>query len=534
MPARSRRTARGLAVGALAAVAVRSALKHPSTAAVGAEEGSKGATAQDVIGYPLGLRHQLSVDSPCGKFRVEGVSQGKDQWAVALGEKLGGGVSPVAVAQKLGGEPATYAVTYDSGATNFKPPLAPGVEGVRFSATGAEGDEPSAADWSLRVSGKNGNHLSATVDDGELVYEGAFTHEQPVADGLSAMYAVDLKRRAASGSLAPGWFRHGLGLRYSSDLGDFKVNVHQPSPDGPEGDVELEAIYSGDLAGKPGSPTYSLAASRAAGESNSYEGSVKVKGPEGVTGGLSVGVKDGAAKVSGWTDLSAHRDVADGVGLSASTRVVASPDGAELRPINLKATADLASLVPDLMAAGSRVSADARYKLGEDRPALSASAVLNPRPVGPLSLGAEGRVTDSGDVSGKVSASASVGAVDATYTASKVAGKQVHHVGQAVYTPDASGAPRLYGRVTQSEKDHDGKPRLQLGMMYDFNAKGVQFAGSSHAFDSGDVLVDEQGQPWRNGVYNKAKNTAEVLRTRVRGDAAEGHQWLRKRQNFGD
>jgi len=139
-----------------------------------------------------------------------------------------------------------------------------------------------------------------------------------------------------------------------------------------------------------------------------------------------------------------------------------------------------------------------------------------------------------GDISGKVAASARVANVDATYSARKVAGKDAHHVGQAVWPAepqvDKNGValPRFYGRVTQSDMDHEGKPRVQVGMMYDFNSKGAKVSGSSHFFDSGDALVDDDGKPWPNSVYNKAKNTAEVLRSRVQSGAAEGHQWLRK------
>jgi len=472
------------------------------------------------------LRHSLAAEH--GKFSVQGVAQGPGQWALALSEKR----SPLLVLQKQDGAPATYAVSYDTGKTSLKPKLAAGVEGVRFSATGTEGDDLKSADWALRVRGPNGNHLSATTADGELVYEGAFTHEQPVTEGVSALYAVDMKRRAGHANAAPSWIRHGVGLRYASKLGDFKANVHQSNPDSPSNDLEFEAIYSGDLAGPPGSPSYSLVASRVTGDSVSYQGRVRLQGPQGVSGGLFVGVKDGKSNVTGFTDLSTSRMVADGIELSASTRVVASPNGADLRPINFRATADLGALLPEYMAEGSEVSASALYKLGEEKPKLSAGATLKPKPLGPLKLSASGRVTED-TLTGSVAAAARVMDVDATYTASKT-GKGTRHVGQAVFPAEAATdkggqpLPQAYARFTQSSEDHDGKPRLQVGMMYDFNAHGTRFTGQSNLYDNGDQLVDEAGRPWPSVMYNQAKNTADVLRKRIGGDSAEGTQWLRK------
>jgi len=508
MPSRSVRPLRRIAV-AVAALALVALWRQPDSVA--------SVDAKDVLRYPVGLRHSMTADN--GHFSVHGIAQGENQWALALSEKS----SPLAVVQKLHGAPAKYAMSYDTDKSSLKPKLAAGVKGIRFSATGSEGDDLQSADWAMRLRGQNGNHFSATTVLGELVYEGSFTHEQPVAEGLSALYAVDMKRRAGDANAAPGWIRHGVGLRYASDLGEFKANVHQPSPDDPNGDLEFEAIYSGDLAGPPGSPSYSLVASRAMGDNVSYKGRVRLQGPKGVSGGLSVGLKDGKSNVTGFTDLSTSRAVADGLWLSAFTRVVASPNGADLRPINFRATADLAALVPEYMDEGSEVSASARYKLGEEKPHLSAGATLKPKPLGPLKLSASGRVTEGG-LTGSVAAAARVMDVDAMYTASKT-GKHTSHVGQAVFP---AKAPQVYARVTQNSKDHDGKPRVQVGMMYDFNAQGTKFTGQSNLYDNGDQLVDEAGRPWPSVMYNQAKNTADVLRSRIGGGSAEGTQWLRK------
>jgi len=523
MPSRSGRPLRRIAL-AVVSLALVALWRQPGSVA--------SVDAKDVLRYPVGLRHSVTADN--GQFSVHGISQGEDQWALALSEKGGlAAPSPLAVVQKLKGA-TRYAVSYDTDKFSFKPRLAAGVEGIRFSATGSEGDKLESADWALRVRGQNGNHFSATTDNGELVYEGSYTHEEPLAEGLSALYAVDMKRRAGSELPwgGPNWIRHGVGLRYASELGEFKANVHQPSPDGPHDGLEFEAIYSGDLAGPPGSPAYALVAKRAMGESVAYEGRVRLQGPEGVSGGLSVGLRDGKSNVTGFADLSASRQVADGLTLSSSTRLVASPDGAELRPIDFRATADLAALAPGFMGAGSELSAAARYKLGDAKPQLSAGATLKPKPLGPLQLSASGRVTEDA-LTGSIAAAARVMDVDASYTASK-SSKGSRHVGQAVFPAEAathkSGQPlpRAYARVTQSPEDHDGKPRVQVGMKYDFNAKGAQFTGQSNVYDSGDQLVDEAGRPFPSVMYNQAKNTADVLRKRIGGDSGEGTQWLRK------
>jgi len=523
MPSRSGRPLRRIAL-AVVSLALVALWRQPGSVA--------SVDAKDVLRYPVGLRHSVTADN--GQFSVHGISQGEDQWALALSEKGGlAAPSPLAVVQKLKGA-TRYAVSYDTDKFSFKPRLAAGVEGIRFSATGSEGDKLESADWALRVRGQNGNHFSATTDNGELVYEGSYTHEEPLAEGLSALYAVDMKRRAGSELPwgGPNWIRHGVGLRYASELGEFKANVHQPSPDGPHDGLEFEAIYSGDLAGPPGSPSYSLVASRAMGDSVAYKGRVRLQGPEGLSAGLSVGLKDGKSNVTGFTDLSTSRAVADGLELSASTRVVASPGAVDLRPLDFRATADLSALAPGYLGQGSEVSASARYKLGEERPQLSASATLKPEPLGPLKLSASGRVTDGG-LTGSVAAAARVMDVDATYTASKT-GKGTRHVGQAVFPAEAATdkggqpLPQAYARFTQSSEDHDGKPRLQVGMMYDFNAHGTRFTGQSNLYDNGDQLVDEAGRPWPSVMYNQAKNTADVLRKRIGGDSAEGTQWLRK------
>jgi len=505
MPSRSGRPLRRIAL-AVVSLALVALWRQPGSVA--------SVDAKDVLRYPVGLRHSVTADN--GQFSVHGISQGEGQWALALSE----GGSPVAAVQRLGGGPAKYAVSYDTDKVSLKPRLAAAVQGIRFSATGTEEGGLDSADWALQVRGQNGNHLSATTDGGEVVYEGSYTHEEPVAKGLSAMYAVDMKRRAGDANAAPSWIRHGVGLRYASELGDFKANVHQPSPDGPNDDLEFEAIYSGDLAGPPGSPAYALVAKRAMGESVAYEGRVRLQGPEGVSGGLSVGLRDGKSNVTGFADLSASRQVADGLTLSSSTRLVASPDGAELRPIDFRATADLAALAPGFMGAGSELSAAARYKLGDAKPQLSAGATLKPKPLGPLQLSASGRVTEDA-LTGSIAAAARVMDVDASYTASRT-GKGTRHVGQALFPGGA------YARVTQSPEDHDGKPRVQVGMMYDFNAGGTKLTGQSNLYDNGDKLVDESGRPWPGAVYNQAKNTADVLRKRIGGDSGEGTQWLRK------
>jgi hypothetical protein len=206
-----------------------------------------------------------------------------------------------------------------------------------------------------------------------------------------------------------------------------------------------------------------------------------------------------------------------------------------MAPVELKANADLATLAGKYMEEGSKVSTVARYKLGEERPQLGVAAVVKPKPIGPLNVNAAMR-SANGAVLGKVTARATVKNVGAAYSATKVSGQDVHHVGQVVFPaePQVDGdqaKPRVFGRVTKSGMDHGGKPRLQLGMMYDFNAKGAKFAGTSNFFDSGDQLVDDNGVPWSNIRHRQALNAAEVLRRRIKSGAAEGQKWLGKK-NF--
>ncbi|CAK0799740.1 unnamed protein product, partial [Prorocentrum cordatum] len=116
-----------------------------------------------LLGYPLSMRHFVSGEA--GRLAFEGVVQGPGQWGLALGELTARGPAPLLVLQRLGGGEATYALNYDSGWAGLKPELAPGIKSIRLSAAGVlEPARAAEADWSLRVSGGEGTHLSAATD----------------------------------------------------------------------------------------------------------------------------------------------------------------------------------------------------------------------------------------------------------------------------------------------------------------------------------------------------------------------------------
>jgi len=456
------------------------------------------------------------------------------------------------VVQKLGGGRTTYALDYDTNRASFKPKLGLGAKAIRFSAAGAGSDDGVDADWSLRVSGSEGNHFSVTTDGGEVVYEGALTHERQIAEKLSALYAVDAKRRRADkglGGLLPGWLRNSLGLRYSSAFGDVKVNAYQ-EPEAKTG-VTVRAIYQGDLANitlreMPGSPTVALAVGpNPDADGLAYAGTLKVKGPMGVRGSLNVRNQQGETQVSAHANLAGEKEVREGLKVSANTQVLAAPGAlgaaVELAPVEVKATADLGTLAEKYLNKGSTLTAVARHKVGEAQPQLGLAAIVDAKPIGPLKLGAAARLF-GGQLLGKLDASATVGNVATSYKVTKVAqGEQqaALHVASATWPAerkaDSSGRmqPQLYGRVTQNPQDHGGKPRLQLGMVYDLSKGGAKISGASNAFDSGSSLVDDEGQPWQPAMFIQARERAHSMRQHVSSNAAEGQRWLGGREGAG-
>merc|ERR1711957_994876 len=176
---------------------------------------------------------------------------------------------------------------------------------------------------------------------------------------FSVLYAGDLKRRVGSDNLLPSWNRHGAGVRYKMDNGDVKVSLQQGDPD-VEGPLAYEAVYNGQSNTLRGSPQYRLRAQRAGGVP-AYDANVKVSGPKGINGGLDLSFNDGEPSLSGYTEFGTKRTIAKGLDVSADAKVTATPTNNELaemlsvEPINLRASANLETLLPSIAASGSEV-----------------------------------------------------------------------------------------------------------------------------------------------------------------------------------
>jgi len=473
------------------------------------------------VAKPWAQPHKVTVSHD--GYELSSISQGQDQWQLVLAEE-GKGTSLLAT--KLGGNVA-YGAEYDSTKSRYNI-SADGLRRVAASAASKESDSDDV-DWTLRLEGDRGSHFSATGDGSSYLYDASLGLETPVAKGVTARYALDLKRRAGSGTALPSWVRQTAGLRYDSPAGRLKVNVQQADPD-TKGQLGYEAVLEGDLTGPHahGSPHYVLRAA-----DGSYEAKVGLTGPKGLTGGLRLGYEDGKAAASGHGEYAATKSVAKGIDVSVDAKVTATSAGDEpvnLHPIGLTASADLASLIPSVVDKGSSVDLRARYKVGADKPDFTASAKLNKR-LAALELAAEANLDEAGDATGKLSLSGSSNGVSARYGATSEGKGVIKHSAEVVYPADLKrGSARAYGRLRQSSDEHGGKPRIQLGLQYDADVtvagRKLRVQGDSAAYDSGSQLLGDDGKAWSSAHLKRARQSAAALRKRI--ESSEGNSWVRK------
>merc|ERR1712151_903268 len=81
---------------------------------------------------------------------------------------------------------------------------------------------------------------------------------------------------------------------------------------------------------------------------------------------------------------------------------------------------------------------------------------------GPVKIAAAGEVNDRGNVAGRFRVS-NVGG-HAQYEA-RVGDQGLKHIGEVVMPAKLQeGTSQLYGRIMQSKHEHNGQPRLQLGL----------------------------------------------------------------------
>lgn len=494
-------------------------------------EGADLKTALTRVAKPWKQPHRLRLSH--GGLELSAAAQGGDQWDLTLSE-AGGVDRPGLVLSQLGSDEPVLALNYDSATSKYKPCTDCGLKRVAVSAASKESDLDDV-DWTVNLEGGEGRQLSITGDQDSIVYDASFGTEVavPQVKGLSALYAIDAKRKGDASNLLPSSIRQGAGLRYTSQAGDAKVVVHQ-SEEGAGADVE--AVLSGSLEGQIGNPTYVLRASKEKGQPAEYLGKVKLAGPKGVNAGLQLEVSDNKPSLSGYTELEYGRQITKGLEVSADTKIVATPTSEErlkLQPIGLTAKADLAAFLPSLLTTGSGVDVRALYKLGAERPSVDITTKLGSKTL-PVQLQAEGQVDSDGKTYGSVRVQAAgPQGVTGRYEAVSNEKDGFRQAAQLSYPLPTKGVDAtLYGRVTQREKDHDGKPRLQLGLSYDLDTsiagKALGISGDSALYDAGDSLIDADGFSVKNLRVERARNSAKVVRDRVAKSDGPGYLWLRK------
>jgi len=470
--------------------------------------------------------HQFRVIG--SQFEVDQISQG-DHWQLRVTEAGQGAGRPTFFSARENGGSTVYGINFDTDRSKHKPIL-----GKRATFSAAADDE--GGDWTLQVEGDNARKFSVTGNAEDIVYDGSFGAEIPVGKGITALYALDLKKRPGEGVL-PTWSQHSAGLRHSSKFGNLKVNMHLPSKDSDSRDIEYDAVFRGKLSGlgAKGSkvlssdPQYILRAA-----DKGFSAKLRAPGRLGTSFGFETDMeRDGSPKVTGYTEWAGKRKVAKGLELGTDAKVVATGNDVKLLPVGFSATADLSTLLPDVADPGSQLALRGRYELGSERPAVSATAELRSAQLAKLKLAAQASVDSQGSAASGMQISASSNGLDAHY---EVASDEKHGLRQAaevklppaqVGSYDARGTARLY----QGE-EHGGKPRLQLGVQYEgsANIKGRQLSvgGESAAYDSGRRLLDEMGKPWTSPELKKARNSAATLRKRIASEFGEGRRWLQQ------
>lgn len=475
-----------------------------------------------------------------GVLDLEGVVQDVDTWQGVLSD---GTVGHFLSASKSGDGSLAYVVEYDSAVKGgVKLPLPKGLDRMAFSAASKDNGQLNDSDWTLQIGSKH-SRMSVTSDEGALLYDGSLGQEILLSQDLKARYGVDVKRRAnATGRFRPNWMRQSLGLLYTRP-GDreAKVFVGQANPDEATGrDLDIEASISGVIESipLPEAPKFVLRVTKDAGKSVIREGSIRIGGIHGFSGGLDVAVQEGKATVSGTGQLELMRQLVPGVDITADTRLVAKPTGTEgksafdLEPVGVRATANVAKLVPSVAEGGSQVELFARYKPGMRSPTLGATASLIGKPVGPVELALNASLDSDGNVAGQVRAVGAVSGVRLLYEASAKNGTSPVQFGEVLYPAKMwNNRARMYGRFTQSPEDFEGKPRLQVGLQYDSMLAGWgKISGEGPVFDNGrgpaGSLLEARGARWNNPRPKKVRNNVAALRSRIASSEGAARRWV--------
>jgi len=450
-------------------------------------------------------------------FEIDAASISDDEWQMSVAEDSPKSGAPAFMVSKSGDKPLMYSVDYDSAKSRYKPAAGYGVKQIKFLA--AKRDGVNDSDWALHVEGTSGRRLSIAGGNGKVVYDSSFGAQMPIkkVPGLTARYAYDVKRRSGSKRVLPSWVRQSVGLQYVNKLGDFKLNLLQKDPDTRQKGVDVEAAYRGALK-MTGSPEYTLRAEQMGQSPTKCEGTLCVTGPYGTSGGVDITLMNGSSKLAGRGEFSGKRVVAKGVEVAANSKVVFTPvsQGNEqkiaLDPISLKASADLAELLPDYAGMDSKLNVEAKYSIGSKRPSVSGSMEVNPTKLGALKVLAEGTVDTTGRPSGSIRFDGDIASGMANMTF-------LQKTKQAMIPAKLqNGKLVAKGRLAHTS---GGKPRLQLGLEYTYD-----MGGNSVKLQAGD-LPRAPDTPWVNPRAIMAKDDADKLRQRVESPEGLGQSWLR-------
>eukprot|EP00434_Breviolum_minutum_P019749 symbB.v1.2.017425.t1/scaffold1359.1/size123592/10 len=471
------------------------------------------------------------------KFAIDTVSQGALQWQVRATESTNTTPNALFVAREDGGN-VVYGLNYDSAKSELKPP---GDNRILFSATGDE--EFNDVDWTLRLEGHDNEqprHFAITGNSDDVVYDGSFGWEKTLKNGLGLLYAVDAKRRSGAEGFLPNWSQHSAGMKYRTKLGDAKVVLSQPDPESDKKTLEYEASWKGKLQGISAKgvgskilttdPQYNL-------KLNNEGFDAKIRAPAklgtafGAEGSVSM---DGDKDLSGFVEWNGKRELVKGLDFLIDTKATAKEGNVSMAPIGLSVAADLGKLAPKLATSDSSLNVRSRYKLGSDRPSLSATAVLSPKKLPEVKAKGSATYDDSGSLSSSVKVTAAgLKGVDARYELSS--GKKGLQQAAEVRSPRVEFQDGSYLRGTgkvYKGSEWGEKPRVQLGVQYEGNLRildhDFKLGGESSGFDSGRNLLDEMGKPWKSPELNKAHNSAKVVRNYIKSEMGQGRRWISK------
>lgn len=476
-----------------------------------------------------------------GGFHLDGQVQGLSQYHLTLSEGAGP-QQPAVVLSKLGNGSSSISFQYDSTRSKYKPTI----RGVnRIAAIGGSTPGFGGFDWTLDLEGENGRHFSISGNEESVVYDGSLSAEVsiPQSKGLSALYAVDFKRPEGADGIHPSLVRQGAALQYKSKAGTAKVIVHQSDPAYGDVGVNFEASFRGELPDL-GISNFALSAKKEHLDPPQLVGKAHFNGREGVSGDLSLGFDGSTPKLAANLGLERRQTVIKGLTISGKTSVVATPLEEEVMtvlPVNLGASVRLGELLPDLLSPSSSIEVGTSYRPGAERAAVNVRTSVVLKKGLPMMLLAQGLMDDEGKTAGRASIMAATNQglvgryevrLDGTKLASQVGEVSVPLARERLPFNFLDAMVGVYGRVTQSDQDHNGKPRLHLGLAYEFDTslagRHVDVKGSSGLYDEGEALIAEDGKPLLHEQLERAQKTADAVRKHTELASGLGHDWLRK------